>query len=333
MYKNAELVIMQAITPVHVGSGSDLGMVDLPIQREKHSGYPKFESSGLKGCIRQAVEDAACSEEAVYDIHNLFGYDGDSLDTYMSDNCIINIHDEVEAVFKDNEQFAGCIGFTDGKILLFPVASAKGVYALITCQNVLQRFAEEAIFSGYELAVPEFDQDETAYCYKDTSLAFKGKGDAETIVVEEYTYTGSKVIKNELEGLIDQLSECTGISAVVLKKKLLIVPDDDFKDLVNMQTEVITRTKIDNKTGTVATGALFTEEYLPVETVMYSSLLYSVSFSVKMKNSNAKEKQYSVAKVKEKFANLRNDINVLQIGAGSSIGKGLVQITFHGKKQ
>ncbi|MBK9462153.1 MAG: hypothetical protein IPN94_22720 [Sphingobacteriales bacterium] len=32
-----------------------------------------------------------------------------------------------------------------------------------------------------------------------------------------------------------------------------------------MSTEVITRTKIDNETGTVEDGALFTEEYLPTE--------------------------------------------------------------------
>ncbi len=45
---------------------------------------------------------------------------------------------------------------------------------------------------------------------------------------------------------------------------------DDFKNFVKMFTEVITRTKIDNIKGTVKDGALFTEEYLPAETVMYS---------------------------------------------------------------
>jgi len=43
---------IKSITPLHVGSGSDLGVVDLPIQRESHTGFPKIEASSLKGSIR-----------------------------------------------------------------------------------------------------------------------------------------------------------------------------------------------------------------------------------------------------------------------------------------
>ena len=50
-----------------------------------------------------------------------------------------------------------------------------------------------------------------------------------------------------------------------LSEKLVILHDDDFRDFVALSTEVITRNKIDNETGTVAEGQLFTEEYLPTK--------------------------------------------------------------------
>ena len=53
MFKQAKPLFLIVETPLHAGSGSDLGIVDLPIQREKHTDYPKIEASGLKGSIRE----------------------------------------------------------------------------------------------------------------------------------------------------------------------------------------------------------------------------------------------------------------------------------------
>ena len=49
MFKSAKPLFLIVETSLHAGSGSDLGIVDLPIQREKHTNYPKVEASGIKG--------------------------------------------------------------------------------------------------------------------------------------------------------------------------------------------------------------------------------------------------------------------------------------------
>jgi len=54
---------IKAITPLHVGSGSDLGVVDMPIQRESHTGFPKIEASSLKGSIRSEIEYKAQNDK------------------------------------------------------------------------------------------------------------------------------------------------------------------------------------------------------------------------------------------------------------------------------
>ena len=50
MFKVAKPVFLIVETPLHAGSGSDLGAVDLPIQRERHTDFPKVEGSSVKGC-------------------------------------------------------------------------------------------------------------------------------------------------------------------------------------------------------------------------------------------------------------------------------------------
>ena len=56
MFKQAKPLFLIVETPLHAGSGNDLGIVDLPIQREKHTDYPKIEASGLKGSIREIFD-------------------------------------------------------------------------------------------------------------------------------------------------------------------------------------------------------------------------------------------------------------------------------------
>jgi|GEM_PF-6268950 len=58
MYKLAKPLFVHCQSPTHVGSGSDLGLVDLPIQRESHTGFPKIEASSLKGAIRENFEES-----------------------------------------------------------------------------------------------------------------------------------------------------------------------------------------------------------------------------------------------------------------------------------
>ena len=72
MFKQAKPLFLIVETPLHAGSGSDLGIVDLPIQREQHTDYPKIEASGLKGSIREIFQ-AKASEDEVKLVKLVFG--------------------------------------------------------------------------------------------------------------------------------------------------------------------------------------------------------------------------------------------------------------------
>ena len=52
MFEASAMLYLYVETPLHAGSGSSVGVVDLPIQRERVTGYPVVQASGLKGKLR-----------------------------------------------------------------------------------------------------------------------------------------------------------------------------------------------------------------------------------------------------------------------------------------
>ena len=54
MYKAFQPFFLVAEAPIHAGSGSEVGIVDLPIQRESHTGFPKIEGCGNQRGVLEA---------------------------------------------------------------------------------------------------------------------------------------------------------------------------------------------------------------------------------------------------------------------------------------
>jgi len=315
MYKIARPFFMIVETPLHAGSGTELGVVDLPIQRERHTGFPKIEASGLKGCIREAFEKTT-GEIPV-------------------GNAKVNDSNRVEIISlafgpEEEEAHAGALGFTDARLLLFPVKSMKSVFAWVTCPKVLERFKRDLEHAGIN-DIPAMPVENTAP--KNCQLFIKDQ----KIVLEEYTFEITKDADdngNDCTKLAKWLSENLFPSnnkeydywREKIKKDIVVLPDDDFRDFVNLSTEVITRTKIKNETGTVQSGALFTEEYLPAETVLYSLALATPIFKEKDDEKGVFQKKgdkNEEDRVLEYFT--KGLPEVIQIGGNATIGKGIVR--------
>ena len=52
-----KLLFLQAISPLHAGTGQGVGAIDLPIAREKATDIPMVPGSTLKGVLRTNCED------------------------------------------------------------------------------------------------------------------------------------------------------------------------------------------------------------------------------------------------------------------------------------
>lgn len=261
---------IKVLTPLHAGSGSDLGVVDLPIQRESHTSFPKIEASSLKGSIRSAFSSLSSIDE-------IFG--------------------------SEYGEKAGDLGFSDARILFFPVKSVKGVFAYVTCPMVLKRFEAdmklcEALQDTFMIPKVEVREENCVVLGRKNTIETKDK--IQKVILEEYSFS---VQKTETTEFI-QIPNLT-----IEKERLVIISDDNFTHFVKNSTEVITRIRLKNGVADKESGGLFTEEFLPAESVMYALAIGDV----------------------EKFT--KDDVNILQIGGDTNLGKGIVEITIAVKEE
>src|SRR5579883_2594564 len=58
-FKSAGALLgLHALTSLHPGTGTALGTVDLPVQRERHTQWPTISGSALKGVLRDACRES-----------------------------------------------------------------------------------------------------------------------------------------------------------------------------------------------------------------------------------------------------------------------------------
>ncbi|MEW6744998.1 MAG: type III-B CRISPR module RAMP protein Cmr4 [Planctomycetota bacterium] len=285
----AALLFFHAQTSLHPGSGSALGTVDLPIQRERHTGWPTIAAPTGKGVARDACRRKAGNNA---DLFAAFGPET-----------------------PDADRHAGALSFTDGRILLFPVRSLRGVFAWVTCPAVLERLTRDtrlAQISEVPPTVPAVARD-SARCAAASPLLV----DAQKLVLEEFEF--------QRTGDLDGWAQWLGTNAVRdeltrarLGTHLAILSDDDFTHFVRHATEVATRIALNYETKTVRPGALFYQEFLPPETVLYTLVFANESRSPGHKKSAAEILAYPRANLPP----------VLQLGADETIGKGLCAVNF-----
>ena len=117
-----------------------------------------------------------------------------------------------------------------------------------------------------------------------------------------------------------------------------MLSDNDFRDFVTLSTEVIARTKMDPKTGTVDKniGGLWYEEYLPSDSILYSLALTSPIFPendadkgiFQLTDQEIKDVGDESEKVMEFFEDGLPAI--IQLGGNATIGKGIVRTKIYG---
>lgn len=310
MFKLARPFFIQVETPLHAGYGSDLGVVDLPIQRERHTGIPKVESSSLKGCIREAFTGTERMKDNSLPAALVKAFPG------LTEKG--KYKEAVNLAFgpEEGDLHAGALGFTDARLLLFPIRAMRGVFAWVTCPAVVYRFIQELNMAGVKQKPP---QPAARTVPQNCGLLV----DNERLILEEYTLE----VKHDAactalaDWLAGHIFPAVGYDywQEKMKRNLVVLEDDDFRDFVDLSTEVITRTRIDSITGTVKEGALFTEEYLPQESVLYSLALAAPVFNENKGIFGEGEK--AVLSFWQ-----QGMPEFLQLGANATIGKGIVRI-------
>ena len=275
------LLFLHAQTPMHPGSGTSLGVVDLPIQRERHTHWPVVAGSSLKGVLR-----SACAGRDIGEITTLFGPPTENAGDH-----------------------AGSLSVTDARILAFPVRSLKGGFAWVTCLEVLERLCRDAQLHGKRAdlpALPKAPSPNSILCTANSPLTTGSK-----VVLEEFDFT----IEATLDTAWPQWLAAHALSSESLRplfaERLVLLHQDDFTHFVRFATEICARIGLDSATKTTKDSALFYEEFLPAETLLYSVLLAAAQRS---------SEKLDADKVLDRLEAWLPP--VLQIGGDETIGKG-----------
>jgi CRISPR-associated protein Cmr4 len=302
-----DLCMLYCVTPLHAGAGQAVGAVDLPIQRERHTGWPMVQASGVKGAFRDwlqryytANSDMKCnnaSNQAEELANKVFGREEGG---------------EVKEGEERAEGHAGAIAMTDARILLFPVRSNVAPFVWVSCPAVLSRLARDLKLTQMAEEVPTRVKIE-----KDCSLPISQDmaGDPNIIVLEDLVV---KPVENaEVAGKLRTLFGKLAPAA----DRVFAVSDENFSFLVRTATEVQPQIAIDMNTGTTKEGSLRYQELLPADAVLYTLVFYG----------NDRGKGGTMADVIRGCVKSAIATHV-QLGGDMTMGRGIMEVAWLPKK-
>jgi len=299
MFEKHAAVFLYAVSPVHMGAGQAIGVIDNPIQRERHTNHPCFAGSGIKGAVRHAWR-ALGGDEAL--LTKILGPDAGT-----------------------SELYAGAVSFGDAQLVAFPVRSLKGGYVYATCPQALARTQRllQAVGVTVNWNVPRINE---GHCLvlNDRLLTERPINGQQTKVLhlEAFEYQSTDEGQPALQTIADDLAakalsdgNAYAFFREKLKTDLVVLSDTDFAYFAENATLVEPHVRIDDATGTAADGGLFYTENLPPEAILIAPLMCSRTRTGK----EDEEADSVLAKIKNLI-----DGKLLQIGGDATTGRGLV---------
>jgi CRISPR-associated protein Cmr4 len=289
------IMSLYAETPVHSGTGQTTGIIDLPIQRERHTGFPVIPATGLKGSLRQVGEQKPGWGRGSNQVTVLFGPD-----SRQGGQQGENLH-------------AGAIAITDARLLAFPVRSLSNVFMWVTCPFVLGRLARDMKMAGMS-----FDQPSLNPLEQNAIVA----SPVDTMVLEDLSFQSSQsdewanVVSRIVRFLPDGAAHHTARDKFT--RHLALISDSDFEHLVKNATQITARIHLnENKTTTGGEGNLWYEESLPPDVLFYSLV------RLEQPRAGNNGSIPDASRVRETFLELvSGDPFFLQVGGNETVGFG-----------
>jgi CRISPR-associated protein Cmr4 len=321
--EDAALLFIYAETPLHPGAGSGIGPIDNPVQREVTTGLPVIPASMVKGTLRAEfdswVKNMPDGEEKTSRQRGVYAVFGPSVTDSAS-----------RADRSLPVTYASAAAFTDARLLAFPVRVPQGMFIWVTCPLVLERLRRDlALIPGETRpAIPDLPS-LSAGCgalVTDHALLENRQLALEDMLLEDAIEEDRT---KDLAGWIgQQVFNDSGDVAYwrgLLSGRMAVIPDQVFCDLTRRCTEIVTRTCMEAGQKVVKSGGLWTEEYIPSETVFYSLILFTTP-------SERAESDLASARKAREFLE-KPGITHLQVGGDETVGRGFARVAFAGKMQ
>lgn len=296
MFTAQKTLFLYAVSPVHMGAGQAIGLIDNPIQREVHTNHPILAGSGIKGAVRHRFYALAKNDDRLI---RYFGPDS-----------------------KNASDFAGAVSFSDAQLVLFPVRCTKSGFVYATSPLALARakrhLAQAGLSTWNDVKAPAANQ-----CAVTNNALLNGN----KLYVEAYELTAT--VNNDLKAVAEMLASYAlpagqDFFAGKMVSDLVLMNDDDFSYFVKNATSIEPHVRIDQDKGVAEGGGLFYTENLPPESLMIQSIMAS--------NERKKDATSTAQEVLDYV--LKGDLGLngklLQVGGDATTGRGQVLVNVAG---
>lgn len=306
MFQAFRGLFIYCVSPLHMGAGTALGLIDNPIQRERHTDHPVIAGSGLKGAVRHHFWSQMHGQDGKL-LDQLFGPDGEN----ASDH-------------------AGSVSFADAQLVAFPVRSLRRGFVYATSPLALARTARLLKMTGHTTDWQAFEDDECRVA--DKALA----GD---LALEVFQY--SAAYDEQLASVADWLAQnalpadtAYAFFRDKLRSDLVLLPNEDFGYFVRNATVVEPHVRIDDASGTADDGGLFYTENLPPESLLLTAVMSTVE-----RKRNTQDEPLSAERILglmlsgdgKTLEGLHG--HMIQAGGDATTGRGQVVLTAVGEVQ
>ncbi|EIC30032.1 MULTISPECIES: type III-B CRISPR module RAMP protein Cmr4 [Methylomicrobium] len=249
MFQETRIAFLYCVSPVHMGTGTAVGgLIDNPIQRERHTEYPMMAGSGIKGAIRH---DYWAQDKSSKLLNRLFGPENDA------------------------SEHAGALSFSDGQLAAFPVRCPKAGYVYATSPLLLARLKRQLALAKTQVdwVIPNLESGKCRIINPDLMTDSK-------LALEAYE------LEPQIDPALKQVAEWLAANALpesddfaYFRKKLaddlVLLSDDELHYFVVNSTVVEPHVRIDDISGTADGGALFYTENLPPESILFTVIMAS----------------------------------------------------------
>jgi CRISPR-associated protein Cmr4 len=292
MFEKCRLLFLYAVSPVHMGAGQAIGVIDNPIQRERHTDHPMMAGSGLKGAVRHHLERVWDREL----VQRLFGPESNASD------------------------HAGAVSFGDAQLVAFPVRSLRRAFVYAVSPVTLARLKRLAALGGVE----------ADWKVADKGVRSGDRLVLEAFDFAAAEHQDVKAIGEWLAASALPEGDAHEHFRKKVASDLVLLPDDAFSYFVRNATVVEAHVAINATTGTAEDGKLFYTENLPPESFLVSPVLTSVErISTKGRNGEPM-KAAEVMQVLVDGSNGKAGLDgaFIQVGGDATTGRGQVVLRF-----
>lgn len=295
--ENTQVYWLHMLSPTHIGTGQGVGYIDLPIHRDKVTGWPLIPGSAFKGVWADHFGATVERRASDLKLRLAFGRASDR-DTNASN--------------------AGALLPTDARLVCLPIRSFQGTFAWCTSPLALEMLRRDLSLAGIANlpSIPPIPAESDIRRTTRTKLEDGGR-----ILLEDLDFAGRECATTTTwaERLAAWVFDGDENKAWRERfvERFVLVPDTIFDFLTETGTEVSARVRIDDDLKTVKQGQLWNEEALPAETILVGLVCCDRVY--------ARESSITASDLLREFA---TEPLSLQIGGKATVGRGRVRCVF-----